>query len=104
MMSDRKLFEELKAIRDEMLGSFWNPVMREHIDRVQAGENSMDDTKKVTVSWTEFHNYAAEFEVPDDLTDNEDIVDWVMVWESDALKSSRKPYEINTDWDSFTVE
>ena len=40
MMSDRKLFEEycfeeLKAIRDEMLGSFWNPVMREHIDRLQ---------------------------------------------------------------------
>ena len=35
MISDRKLFEELKAIRDEMLGSVWNPVMREHIDRVQ---------------------------------------------------------------------
>lgn len=35
MISDRKLFEELKVIRDGMLESFWNPVMREHIDRVQ---------------------------------------------------------------------
>ena len=35
MISDRKLFEELKVIRDGMLESFWNPVMRDHIDRVQ---------------------------------------------------------------------
>jgi hypothetical protein len=63
----------------------------------------MDDTKKVTVSWTEFHNYAAEFEVPDDLTDNEDILDWVMVWGMEVMLE-KKPYEINTDWDSFTVE
>ena len=63
----------------------------------------MDDTKKVTVSWTEFHNYAAEFEVPDDLTNNEDIVDWLMVWGMELMLGV-KPYEVNTDWDSFTVE
>ena len=35
MISDRKLFEELKVIRDGMLESFCNPVMLDHIDRVQ---------------------------------------------------------------------
>ena len=60
--------------------------------------------KTVTIRWSEVHDFKAEFEVPDDLTDNENILDWVMVWESDALSSSRTPYKIITDWDSFTVE
>lgn len=39
-MSDRELFEELKVIRDEMLGSsqvlpLLRPVIQEHVDRVQ---------------------------------------------------------------------
>lgn len=63
----------------------------------------MENSKKVTVSWTEFHNYAAEFEVPDDLTSDEDILDWVMVWGMETA-DPRPPYEINTDWDSFTIE
>ena len=63
----------------------------------------MENSKKVTVSWSEFHNFEAEFEVPADLTDKEDILDWVMVWGMETA-DPRPPYEINTDWDSFTIE
>jgi len=59
--------------------------------------------KKVTVQWTEFHNYEAEIEIPDNLS-NEEELDWVMnntdVWGMD----SREPFEIETAWDSFSIE
>ena len=71
----------------------------------------VEDTKKVTVSWSEVSNFKAEFEVPGDLTSKEDILDWVMVWGDEGVADpivpgvpTRPPYEINTDWDSFTIE
>lgn len=58
--------------------------------------------KKVTVQWTEFHNYSAEIEIPDNISPEEEL-DWVMKntdeWEMDW----REPDEINTAWDSFQV-
>ena len=63
----------------------------------------MDDTKKVTVSWTEFHNYEAEIEIPENLS-SEEAIDWVTKHTDDWGMGWREPYEINTDWDSFGVE
>jgi hypothetical protein len=60
--------------------------------------------KKVKVFWTEFHNYSAEIEIPDNLSKEEEL-DWVEDWAIDALPDpSHKLYEINTDWDSFHIE
>ena len=56
--------------------------------------------KKVTVYWTEFHSYSADIEIPDNIS-NEEELDWVMnntdVWGMD----SHEPFEIETAWDSF---
>ena len=59
----------------------------------------MDDTKTktVTLRWSEGHDFKEEFEIPEDLTSDEDILDWVMVWGRDG-------WDINTDWGSFTIE
>jgi hypothetical protein len=67
----------------------------------------MQTMKKVKVSWTEFHYYEAEIEIPDNLSHEEEI-DWVMNNTDDWGKSPefgwREPYEINTDWDSFEID
>jgi len=56
--------------------------------------------KKVTVQWTEFHNYEAEIEIPEAV----DEIDWVINNTDDWGMGLREPYEINTDWDSFYIE
>ena len=58
--------------------------------------------KKVVVQWTELHNYEAEIEVPDTLTEEEEL-DWIMYNTDEWEMGWREPYEINTDWDSFKV-
>ena len=63
--------------------------------------------KTVTVYWTEFHNYSAEIEIPDNLShesQSEEELDWVMNNTHDWGMGWHKPYEINTDWYSFYIE
>lgn len=59
--------------------------------------------KKVTITWTEFHNYEAEIEIPDNLSHEEEL-DWVMNNTDDWGMGWREPDEINTDWDSFEID
>ncbi len=58
--------------------------------------------KKVTITWTEFHNYEAEIEIPDNLSYGEDLV-WVMNNTDEWGMGRREPDEIDTDWDSFEI-
>ena len=58
--------------------------------------------KKVTITWTEFHNYEAVIEIPDNLSPQEEI-DWVTLNTDDWGMGWREPIEIETDWDSFNV-
>lgn len=59
--------------------------------------------KKVQVYWSEFYNYSAEIEIPDNLS-NEEELDWIMNNTHDWGMGWHKPYEVNTDWDSFYIE
>lgn len=59
--------------------------------------------KKVQIMWTEFHNYEAEIEIPDNLSHEEEL-DWVMNNTDEWGMGWREPDEINTDWNSFYVE
>ena len=56
--------------------------------------------KKVTIQWTELHNYEAQIEIPDNLSHEEEL-DWIMNNKDDWEMDWREPYEISTDWDSF---
>lgn len=58
--------------------------------------------KKVTITWTEFHNYEAEIEIPDNLSHVEEL-DWVMNNTDEWGMGLREPDDINTDWDSFDI-
>ena len=58
--------------------------------------------KKVRVEWVETHCYEAEIEVPDGLS-NEDEMDWVINNKFEWDTGLREPYEINTDWDGFEI-
>jgi hypothetical protein len=59
--------------------------------------------KKVTVSWTEFHSYSTEIEIPDNLS-NEEELDWVINNTNDWSMGWHKPFEIETAWDSFVID
>ena len=58
--------------------------------------------KKVQVQWTEFHNYEAVIEIPDNLSPEEEI-DWVTLNTADWGIEWFEPYHINIDWYSFQV-
>ena len=62
----------------------------------------IDTMKKVTITWTEFHHYEAEIEIPDDLSHEEEL-DWVMNNTDEWGMGWRESDDINTDWDSFNI-
>ena len=59
-------------------------------------------TKTVTIEWTEFHNFEAEIEIPENLS-GEEALDWVMMNTDTWGMDWREPYDINTDWDTFEI-
>jgi hypothetical protein len=59
--------------------------------------------KKVTVYWTEFHSYSAEIEIPDNLSNKEEM-NWIKENTSEWEMDWREPFEIETAWDSFVIE
>jgi hypothetical protein len=63
----------------------------------------IDTMKKVTVYWTEFHNYSQDIEIPDNLS-NEEELDWVMNNTDEWGMGLGSPDDINTDWDGFYIE
>ena len=56
--------------------------------------------KKVKVYWTEFHNYCAEIEIPDSVSEKGEL-DWIMNNTHSRDMCGLTPYQINTDWDTF---
>jgi len=56
--------------------------------------------KKVTVNWTEFHNFSIEMEIPNNLSHEEELEYAIHA----DLESDPEPYEINIDWDGLEIE
>jgi hypothetical protein len=58
--------------------------------------------RKVEITWTEFHDYSAEIEVPDNLSDKETL-DWIQSHTDEWGMGWQSPDDIETDWESLRV-
>ena len=58
-------------------------------------------TRKVQVEWVETHCYAAEVDVPNNISE-EDELDWVLKNKS-GWDAGCESYDIHIDWLSFQI-
>jgi len=59
--------------------------------------------KKVTVYWTEFHNFSIEMEIPNNLSHEEEL-EYAIHADLFPIRTPMEPYEINIDWDGVEIE